>query len=48
MTRSLISTVRPLAVVTVLGLAVAENCEYFIDTIYGLPMHKPIKSEEKD
>jgi len=20
-----------------------ENCEYYIDTIYGLPMHKPIK-----
>lgn len=18
-----------------------ENCEYFIDTLYGLPMHKP-------
>ncbi len=25
-----------------------ENCEYFIDTIYGLPMHKPIKPEEKE
>ncbi|MBU0698603.1 MAG: hypothetical protein ABIK98_07495 [Pseudomonadota bacterium] len=20
-----------------------QNCEYYIDTIYGLPMHKPIK-----
>jgi len=20
-----------------------ENCEYYIDTIYGLPMHKPKK-----
>lgn len=18
-----------------------ENCEYFVDTVYGLPMHKP-------
>ncbi len=25
-----------------------ENCEYYIDTLYGLPMHKPIKPEEKD
>ncbi len=25
-----------------------ENCEYYVDTIYGLPMHKPIKPEEKD
>ena len=22
-----------------------ENFEYYIDTIYGLPMHKPIKQE---
>lgn len=20
-----------------------ENCEYYVDTLYGLPMHKPIK-----
>jgi hypothetical protein len=25
-----------------------ENFEYIIDTLYGLPMHKPIKPEEKD
>jgi hypothetical protein len=25
-----------------------ENFEYIIDTLYGLPMHKPIKSEEKE
>ena len=24
-----------------------ENFEYYIDTIYGLPMHKPIKQEEE-
>jgi broad specificity phosphatase PhoE len=24
-----------------------ENCEYYIDTIYGLPMHNPIKQEEE-
>lgn len=24
-----------------------ENCEYYIDTIYDLPMHKPIKQEEE-
>ncbi len=23
-----------------------ENFEYWIDTLYGLPMHKPIKREE--
>jgi hypothetical protein len=23
-----------------------ENFEYIIDTLYGLPMHKPIKREE--
>jgi hypothetical protein len=23
-----------------------ENCLYYIDTLYGLPMHKPKKSEE--
>jgi hypothetical protein len=23
-----------------------ENCQYFIDTLYGLPMHKPKKREE--
>jgi hypothetical protein len=22
-----------------------ENCEYYIDTIYGLPMHKPISKD---
>jgi hypothetical protein len=22
-----------------------ENCEYYIDTLYGLPMHKPIKRD---
>jgi hypothetical protein len=22
-----------------------ENCEYYVDTIYGLPMHKPIKPD---
>lgn len=22
-----------------------ENCEYYIDTLYGLPMHKPIKQD---
>ena len=25
-----------------------ENFEYWIDTLYGLPMHKPIKSEGKE
>ena len=25
-----------------------ENCEYVIDTLYGLPMHKPIKPEKKE
>ena len=25
-----------------------ENFEYIIDTLYGLPMHKPIKPEEKE
>ena len=25
-----------------------ENFEYVIDTLYGLPMHKPIKPEEKE
>jgi hypothetical protein len=24
----------------------AENCEYYIDTIYGLPMHKPKERKE--
>jgi hypothetical protein len=23
-----------------------ENCEYCIDTLYGLPMHKPKKDKE--
>ena len=23
-----------------------DNCQYFIDTLYGLPMHKPKKREE--
>jgi hypothetical protein len=23
-----------------------ENCQYFVDTLYGLPMHKPKKREE--
>jgi len=23
-----------------------ENCEYYLDTVYGLPMHKPKESEE--
>ncbi len=23
-----------------------ENCEYYIDTVYGLPMHKPRKRKE--
>ena len=23
-----------------------ENCEYYIDTLYGLPMHKPKKGED--
>jgi hypothetical protein len=25
-----------------------ENFEYVIDTLYGLPMHKPIKPDEKE
>ena len=25
-----------------------ENCEYYIDTIYGLPMHKPKERKESE